>query len=73
MFDAATLRHLDRWLQTQTDNPDCRDAVRDAMLATAAGDPEHWADVGWPKLFDAAGADAIVMRFARHMPTPLFD
>ena len=59
-FDGATLRHLDRWLERDIDGEDCRDAVKIAMLAYAADDPEYWSAQSWPNLFDHAKCDRIV-------------
>lgn len=62
-FDRATLKHLDTWLYTYVDGDDCREAVKTAMLAYAADDPEYWSAQSWPNLFDRCKADRIVTEY----------
>lgn len=61
VFDAHTRHHLDTWLDRQVDDDNAKMVVKAAMLATAADDPDFWADQGWPKLFSQANGHELVM------------
>ena len=52
--DPYTRKHLDRWLDDQINGDGRRDAVRAAMLAFIADDPEYWGSQSWWLVYDRA-------------------
>jgi len=55
-MDEYTHRHLLSWIDSQLGNrAGSAGYIADKMIGTFNDDPEHWADKGWNKVFDAAG------------------
>ena len=52
--DRYTRKHLDCWLDDQINGDSRRDAVRAAMLAFIADDPEYWGSQSWWLVYDRA-------------------
>jgi hypothetical protein len=51
--DAFTMQHLNAWLRDAVIYAPALDAVRDAMLAVVADDPDV-IELGWPRVYDRA-------------------
>jgi hypothetical protein len=61
--DPYTIKHLDAWLEKEINGDAKRAAVREAMLAFIADDPEYWGSQAWWLVFDRAQCNLIVHRF----------
>ena len=55
-MDKPTLDHFEAWFSRQFNTRlTGREyvALREAMIATYDGDPEYWAEAGWPRVYEA--------------------
>ena len=74
-MDNFTEKHFEAWLSHAV-RDDIREAVRALMLNQYESDPEHWNDVGWPRLYDEAVSPEVLTRLvseardARHHAIP---
>lgn len=63
-MDTATLAHLDIWL-TNMVREEPREAVKTAMLALVAEDPQYWLAQGWSVVFVRSEAREIELAFLK--------